>query len=69
MYVEEFKHNYPPMWLVDNISWLGINWHCAESYNTIPDWIFNEYLKDEEYCIVYFIDKEETFKANGWELK
>lgn len=32
------------------------------------DWLFNDYLKDEEYCLILMVNKEETFKANGWEL-
>lgn len=30
--------------------------------------LIKDYLKDEEYCIVYAINKEETFKANDWEV-
>lgn len=45
--------------------WFGtsnLDWYLANMD------LIKDYLKDEEYCIVYAINKEETFKANGWEV-
>lgn len=47
-----------PSYLKDNEDWL------TKYY----DWI-KDYLKNEEYCIIYFIDKAETFKANSKDVK
>lgn len=44
-------------WFRENVLWLIQN----------EEWLFNDYLKDEEYFLIYFIDKEETLKEMGKE--
>ncbi|WP_424527024.1 hypothetical protein [Spiroplasma endosymbiont of Glossina fuscipes fuscipes] len=48
-----------PSWLFKELGWMLENKY----------WLFDKSLKDQEYCIIFFVNKEETFKANGWEGK
>ncbi|WP_424526652.1 hypothetical protein [Spiroplasma endosymbiont of Glossina fuscipes fuscipes] len=56
---------------IDDDNWFNISSYLKDNEDWLTkyyDWI-KDYLKDEEYCIIYFINKAETFKANRRELK
>lgn len=53
---DDIKKDYYMSWCYGQTDWM------RENIDFIKD-----YLKDEEYCLVLMVNKEETFKANGWE--
>lgn len=53
------------MWCIDNVGKNNIHYFLwLKDIDT--DWLFDDFLKDEEYCLVLLINKEETFRVNRW---
>lgn len=57
-YLDSLSDEYSYIWISENLEWLIKFKHWIEVY-----------LHNEEYCIIYFINLEETFKENKWGVK